>query len=475
MGLIILYVYMVVQVEKPWIATVMSGMDGRAFGSPVAAATMATNACGSVGERVVQGSGIRLFQDGRESIQRSTEVPGTGIVELLGPGGNVVGMEVLQDNIKCGMELNAVNLCPFEVAVQVVQVLDESMWTWEIVGEWLSQYVGFVIRWRRADVRSVSGGTSSVAESGAGQNFSFPFPGRSDFEFKDEDTGNGDSSDPSHREEGTNAARSMSPMTEASQCTTGTVLVLDGLPIGGQSRRYSMRNHHTRATPVQGMGVRIQDRVKLDNVLEAKVQGGCLRNCLKKVGERYILDQRYMAWVQKYEVRATWIMQMLNAFYQRTEGMRRDKYNTKLDGMEVCNACYAMALGYSQRRFKQLKVAHRVYGRVAAVHGNTCNLREQAKMSAAREFYSIRRRCGMYTTRSPGTEEGRQLCSAVDFIAHEHHEGGCVLFSKWRGEDVDGRGIHVTSVVPPAIANRIFTCSNTPILEVLKVLPLLGV
>jgi hypothetical protein len=54
-----------------------------------------------------------------------------------------------------------------------------------------------------------------------------------------------------------------------------------------------------------------------------------------------------MAWAQKYEVRATWIMQMLNEFYQRTERMRRDKYNTKLDGVEVCNACYVMALGYS--------------------------------------------------------------------------------------------------------------------------------
>jgi hypothetical protein len=128
--------------------------------------------------------------------------------------------------------------------------------------------------------------------------------------------------------------------------------------------------------------------VKLDSVLEAKARGGCLRSCLREVGERYILDQRYMAWAQKYEVRATWIMQMLNAFYQRTEGMRRDKYNTKLDGVEVCNACYAMALGYSQRRFKQLKVAHRVYGRVAAIHGNTCNLRERAKMSAARESFT---------------------------------------------------------------------------------------
>jgi hypothetical protein len=73
-------------------------------------------------------------------------------VELLGPGGNVVGSGFLQNNIKCGMELNAVKLCPFEVVVQVVRVLEESMWTGEIVGERLGQCVGFVIRWRRANV-----------------------------------------------------------------------------------------------------------------------------------------------------------------------------------------------------------------------------------------------------------------------------------------------------------------------------------
>jgi hypothetical protein len=76
----------------------------------------------------------------------------------------------------------------------------------------------------------------------------------------------------------------MFPMIEASQCTVGTVPIPDGLSIGGQSRRYSMCNRHTRTTPVQGMGVRIQDRVKLDNVLEAKARGGCLRNCLRDSG-----------------------------------------------------------------------------------------------------------------------------------------------------------------------------------------------
>ena len=105
----------------------MSGTDGRAFGSLVAAATVAIVACGSVEERIVRRSRISLFQDARESIQRSTEVRGTGTVELLGPGGTVVGTGVLQDNINCGMELNVVKLCPFEVAVQVVRVLEESI------------------------------------------------------------------------------------------------------------------------------------------------------------------------------------------------------------------------------------------------------------------------------------------------------------------------------------------------------------
>jgi hypothetical protein len=131
-----------------------------------------------------------------------------------------------------------------------------------------------------------------------------------------------------------------------------------------------MHNRHSRATTLRGRGVYIKERVTLGSVVEAKRRGGCVRNCLRDVDERYILDQRYMAWGQKYELRAMWIMQMLNAFYQRIEGQRTDKFRTKLDGVEVCNACYAVAVGYSQRRFKQLKLAHRVYGRVADKNQN---------------------------------------------------------------------------------------------------------
>jgi hypothetical protein len=168
---------------------------------------------------------------------------------------------------------------------------------------------------------------------------------------------------------------------------------------------------------------------------------------------------------------------MLNAFYQRTEGMRRDKYNTKLDGMEVCNACYVMVLRYSQRRFKQLKVAHRVYGRVAAVHGNTCNLRERAKMSAARESFTAF--VGDAGCTQPHCQVRRKMDnSVVPLILLPMNTTKVDVFhfvNEEEGESIGGRGIHVSSVIPPAVVNRISTYSNIPVLEVLKVLPLLGI
>jgi hypothetical protein len=47
---------------------------------------------------------------------------------------------------------------------------------------------------------------------------------------------------------------------------------------------------------------------------------------------------------------------------------------------------------------------------------------------SSREFSGIHWKGWMYTTASTSTAEGGQLCSAVDFIAHEHHEGGFVPF-----------------------------------------------
>jgi hypothetical protein len=107
---------------------VMETMDGGAFGSPVAAVNVANIAIGSVGHRIVQANCIRPFQDPNGSIHQTTQVPERGTVELLGARENVVGTGVIDGNIKYGMELNAVKLCPSEVAIRVVEVSDGSMW-----------------------------------------------------------------------------------------------------------------------------------------------------------------------------------------------------------------------------------------------------------------------------------------------------------------------------------------------------------
>jgi hypothetical protein len=162
--------------------------DGRAFGSPVANLNAASIAVGSVEDRIVRANRTRLFQDPSESTHRSTQLRERGTVELLGSRENVVGTGVIDENIKCGMELNAVKLRPSKVAVWVVEVRDGSVWTGEIVEERLGQCVGLIIRWKRSLLRNLEGRRVSLGESSEGQNFSFPALVVPEYEFDEEET-----------------------------------------------------------------------------------------------------------------------------------------------------------------------------------------------------------------------------------------------------------------------------------------------
>ena len=90
-------------------------------------------------------------------------------------------------------------------------------------------------------------------------------------------------------------------MTKGSYSSTCNVPVVDGLPANKKSKRYSMQNHRKRARTPRQRGEPLREKVKLDSVVAAKMKGGCKRNCLRDVDEKYILNQRYMAWRQKYE------------------------------------------------------------------------------------------------------------------------------------------------------------------------------
>ena len=135
----------------------------------------------------------------------------------------------------------------------------------------------------------------------------------------------------------------------------------------------------------------ISTKVSLANVQMAIEQGGCKRNCLRDIPPKCLLDMRYSAWASNYATRSTWMRQTLFSFYTRTERTCRDRFATKLDCKQVCNACYALGVGYSQRRFKQLKVECSIYGRVTAIHGNTLSdpVRESTKMSAADASFKV--------------------------------------------------------------------------------------
>jgi hypothetical protein len=109
-------------------------------------------------------------------------------VELLELGENVVGTGVINENIKCGMELNVVKLCPFEVAVRVMEVRDGSVQIGEIVGERLGQCIGLVIWWKRSLLRNLEGRRVSLGESNEGQNFSFPTLVVPKYDFDEEET-----------------------------------------------------------------------------------------------------------------------------------------------------------------------------------------------------------------------------------------------------------------------------------------------
>ena len=93
--------------------------------------------------------------------------------------------------------------------------------------------------------------------------------------------------------------------------------------------------------------------------------------------------KRYKAWgSNKYEERASWILENLMEYYSE----EIDKFETKVCGQSICNGCYAVALGYSKCRIEELKsdirstgIVSKVFdvqcsGRVAATHGNTVHV-----------------------------------------------------------------------------------------------------
>lgn len=338
----------------------------------------------SVGARLVRAARARQIH-ARSAGLATCERKQT--VELLSTIGDVVGMATTELAIGSGMELHGLKLFPSEVAVRITRVDDALHWTGEVVGERLGLCMGLIIRWNRSSVRFVTiepNIPSALSEDGSQTSPTRMLAPEFDFHQR--------FNTPTSTESFQRSTQASNPIDENSPFSQGTPSNIRDLPhvegltyVRPARRPYSMQNRRRRNSSETTSTEAAPMKVSLASVQTAITQGGCKRNCLRDIPARYLLDMRYNAWAPKYSIRSTWMRQMLVSFYTRTEGTRRDKFVTKLDGKLVCNACYALGIGYSQRRFKELKKDCLIYGRVTAIHGNTLSdpIRESARMSAA--------------------------------------------------------------------------------------------
>lgn len=343
------------------------------------------NPNGSVGARLIRAARARRTGDGITQVI-SSQLGRT--FELLSERREVVGLATREYTFETGAQLHGSKLFPSEVAVRITRVDDALHWTGEIVGERLGMCVGLIIRWHKSYLRAIA--MEPTIQNGEDVlNGSQTPPVRrlaQEFDFHDNFNTPG-STDRSRRSSiASNPVDENSPFSQSTPSNIRDLPHVDGLiHVRAARRPYSMQNRRSRDSRETSSREGISTKVSLLSVQRAIGRGGCKQNCLRDIQERYLLDMRYNAWASTYAIRSTWMRQMLLSFYTRTERFQRDKFVTKLDGKQVCNACYALGIGYSQRRFKQLKKECLIYGRVAAIHGNSLSnpLRESTRMSAA--------------------------------------------------------------------------------------------
>ena len=124
----------------------------------------------------------------------------------------------------------------------------------------------------------------------------------------------------------------------------------------------------------------------LESIREALAQCQCQWRCLENIDDLDMLGLHYKVWDSKsYSEQGTWNRGILEAAKVRyiVKGQERVKFQLKIGGLVVCNKCYGVAVGYSERHFKRLTGAVRA-GCVAAIHGNSQRIYEGTCTSAAR-------------------------------------------------------------------------------------------
>ena len=165
--------------------------------------------------------------------------------------------------------------------------------------------------------------------------------------------------------------------------TTCTVFGVDGLaPKVPKRKCYKTKRvgQHRKDCWIGSSRTQKVSLARVQNDIQSSI---CSKGCLKKLNVGAILMKRYKAWgSNKYEERASWILENLMEYYSEESGM----FETKVCTQSVCNGCYVVALGYSKRRIEELKsgirstcIVSKVFdiecsGRSSATHGNIVHI-----------------------------------------------------------------------------------------------------
>ena len=278
-------------------------------------------------------------------------------------------------SIRTGELLSGLRLHPNNLAVQVTAVFLSRTPVREPLKDTLEECVGCTIRWPRARLKGRSRAPTVDATHVA-----------SVFEFSEHEGEDGCTPLVQPTVIGSSQPIGSSGH-DSNQTPTPTMAIpfVDGLSTNAQRRTYTYRDKEERRPYIRRRGEARDLKMTLESLREDLAQCQCQRRCLENIHDLDILGLRYKAWDSKsYSKRGTWIRGMLEAAKVRyvVEGREQVKFQFKIGGLAVCNKCYGVAIGYSERHFKRLKGAVRA-GCVAAVHGNSQRIPEGTHTSTA--------------------------------------------------------------------------------------------
>ena len=130
-------------------------------------------------------------------------------------------------------------------------------------------------------------------------------------------------------------------------------------------------------------------KVSLMNVRKVVTSIMCAKKCLTKVLEMEIMRLRYRVWIncKTYEERVTWILMHMQSCKRENNSTRWVDFQFYINGVHVCSACYAHALGYSPRQVERWKEDICGRDRQSACHGNALKPQESTHVTTARAIF----------------------------------------------------------------------------------------